>query len=151
LGSDLPYIAKEAFLPFYHKDLTSVFDLGGDNVGARILRQFCELVNYQESDLLLCVNIFRENTASVDKILKMITDIEDSSGMKITGLINNSNYLRETKIENLLEGEFVLKEVANLKGLQIVYTGVYEKLLNGNLELSGEVIPLKLYLRKAWL
>jgi RNA-binding protein YhbY len=150
LGSDLPYIAKEAFLPFYH-NLTSIFDLGGDDVGARILRQFSDLLDEKENDLLLCVNVFRENTSNADKVIKMISEIENSGGVKVTGLINNSNLLRETSYLDLLSGEKILREVEKRTGLKIIYTGVYERILKSCGKLEGEVVPLKLYLRKKWL
>ncbi len=35
--------------------------------------------------------------------------------------------------------------------MRIVYAGVHEKLLPEIGELKGEIIPLKLYLRKTWL
>jgi len=150
LGSDLPYIAKEVFHPF-SETLTSVFDLGGDDVGARILRQFAEFSALKDADFLLCVNCRREETADSEGVIRMLRKIEGSSGIKITGLINNTNLLRETSLEDLIFGEKVLKEVAERTGLEIKYTGVHEKLLPEIRNLGGEIIPLKLYLRKPWL
>ena len=151
LGSDLPYISKEAFIPFHQNYVTSVFDLGGDPVGARVLRQFSDIYDEKETDLLLCVNVYREKTGSIVGILEMIQEIEASSGYKITGLINNSNFLRDTNYEDLLYGEKILKEVAVKTGLQICYTGVYEDIIDSCGTLAGEVLAMKLYLRKKWL
>lgn len=150
LGSDLPYIAKEVFLPFY-ENLTSVFDLGGEAAGARIVRQFSELLDPQETDFLFCVNCYREETTAPEKIIGMMELIEKSGGFKITGLINNTNLLRETSYGDLLYGEKILEELERRTGLRIVYAGVHEKLLPEIGELKGEIIPLKLYLRKTWL
>jgi hypothetical protein len=51
----------------------------------------------------------------------------------------------------LLIGEKILEEVEQRTGLKIVYTGVYENVLPECGKLAGEIIPLKLYLRKKWL
>jgi hypothetical protein len=71
LGSDLPYIAKEAFLPFY-RNLTSIFDLGGDDVGTKVARQFFELINYETTDFLFCVNVYREAFRLIVKVSRQL-------------------------------------------------------------------------------
>lgn len=150
LGSDLPFISPEAFAPF-HSNETAIYDLGGDGVGAKLIRQFLDLIEPENVDLLLCINVYREQTSKHEKIIKMIKEIEVSSGLKVTGLINNSNFLRDTTYDDLLVGEKIIQEVVNITGLPILYTGVYEDILHKCSTLQGEVIPLKLFLRKKWL
>lgn len=151
LGSDLPYISKEAFEPFHNQELSAIIDLGGDGVGAKLIRQFSDLIKYEEVDLLFCINCYRDLTSTPDKIIEMIHEIESSGGLKVTGLINNSNFLRDTVYEDLLYGEKIVKEVSGKMNLDIVYTGVYEDIIKHCGKLEGELIPLKLYLRKKWL
>ncbi|HHX78661.1 MAG TPA: ATP-binding protein [Acholeplasmataceae bacterium] len=151
LGSDLPFLSSDIYLPFYNKEITAIYDLGGNDTGAKIFRQFSDLYILEEVDLLLVINVYREDTASKDLIIKMIQSIESSTGIKVSGLINNSNYLRETKVKDILKGEKIILEVAKSLNLQVVYTAVYEELVNNELKLQGEIIPMKLYLRKMWL
>lgn len=92
LGSDLPFISSQAFSPFSQPQVTAIYDLGGNGVGAKLIRQFLDFINKEETDLLLCINIYREETDDVAKIIKMINEIESSGGLKVTGLINNSNF-----------------------------------------------------------
>ena len=151
LGSDLPFISGDSFQPFLNKNIKAIYDLGGDHVGARLLRQYDEFTNDEEVDLLLCINVFREETATSEKILKMIADIESSAGIRISGLINNSNLLRDTTIDDVLYGEKIIKEVSAFTNLEILYTGIKTDIIDHSIELAGEVIPLQLYLRKKWL
>ncbi|MGD9605302.1 MAG: ATP-binding protein [Bacilli bacterium] len=151
LGSDLPFISSKAFQPFANPQQTAIFDLGGDGVGAKLMRQFTDFVNKDEADLLFCINVYREETDDALKIIKMINQIEGSSGFKVTGLINNSNFLRETTIDDVLNGQAIIEQVAIKTHLPIVYTGLYEKIDYHQSSLSGEIILLKLYLRKSWL
>ena len=81
----------------------------------------------------------------------MINEIEGSGGYKITGLVNNSNFLKETTYEDIIAAEDIINEVSDKTNLKVIYTGVYEKLIPIIGKLSGEVIPLKLYLRNDWL
>lgn len=151
LGSDLPFLSSDMYLPFYNKDITAIYDLGGNDTGSRIFKQFSDLYLLEEVDLLLVINVYREDTGTKELIIKMIQSIESSTGIKVSGLINNSNYLRETKIKDILNGEKIILEVAKSLDLKVVYTAVYEELVNNELKFQGEIIPLKLYLRKIWL
>ncbi|HNZ50877.1 MAG TPA: hypothetical protein PKG91_05185 [Bacilli bacterium] len=151
LGSDLPFISSQAFSPFSQPQVTAIYDLGGNGVGAKLIRQFLDFINKEETDLLLCINIYREETDDVAKIIKMINEIESSGGLKVTGLINNSNFLRETSLEDILKGQKMIQQVAEQTKLSIQYTGIWEKIPFPLGLLQGEVIKLKLYLRKNWL
>jgi hypothetical protein len=151
LGSDLPFISGEVFLPFHDKSKTAIIDLGGDPIGAKLVRQFSETIDIEEVDFLMCINIYREKTATAEGIIQMIRNIESSSGLRVTGLINNSNFLKETKCQDVLDGQVIVEEVSKMLNLKVLYTGVYEKIFTNCHELVGEVIPLKLYLRKNWL
>lgn len=148
LGSDLPYISRDAYLLFLNKEYRVIFDLGGSDVGARVLRQFEDSID-EDIDLLFCINVFREKTNNFENIITSINEIEASGGIKVTGLINNSNLLRETKCEDILYSQEIISRVAKELNLKIIYTAVLSTLNCRNLE--GEVIPLNLYLRKDWL
>jgi hypothetical protein len=148
---DMPYISRKIFTPFYNKDIKAIYDLGGNDQGAKLLRQFDDYHNH-DIDLYLVVNIFRQESSDSSKILQLINKIEGMGGFKVTGLINNSNLLRDTKIEDILAGQEVLKEVSQKTGLPIVYTTIWENIENAdNLILLGKVLKLKLYFRKTWL
>jgi hypothetical protein len=151
LGSDLPYISGEVFRPFVNEGLKAVIDLGGDPVGARLIRQFSDVIKDADVDLLLCINIYRESTKDAEGIENMMNLIEESGGLKVTGLINNSNLLRETTYEDILKGEEIILKVSDKTSRPLIYTGVYEKILPQCRALKGEIIPLRLYLRKSWL
>ena len=39
-NSDLPYLSARMYAPFHNTNFKAIYDLGGDNVGARVFRQF---------------------------------------------------------------------------------------------------------------
>ena len=141
----MPYISHKAFLPFYSDD-DAVYDIGGNEVGAKVLRQFKD-----KGTMYMVINVFREETSTKEGIIKMKMLIEEASGYKIEGFINNSNLLRETTKTNILYGETIIKSVSEKLNIPIVYTSYYEKLKIKEGEVLGTLIPLKLYLRKEWL
>lgn len=147
---DMPYISQRVFIPFHNKNKSAIYDLGGNDVGAKLLRQF-EDYNDQDIDLYLVVNVFREDSSSKEKIIELINKIEGAGGFKVTGLINNSNLLRETTLADISYGENIINEVAEVIKLPIVYTAVWENIYADNLAFQGETLKLKLYFRKNWL
>ncbi|MFA6627103.1 MAG: ATP-binding protein [Bacilli bacterium] len=147
LGSDLPFIDQKAFRPF-HTNERAIYDLGGDKNGALVLRQFEGLM--KDANFLCCINVFREATCDVPSIIQMIRSLEEASGCRLNGLINNSNLLRETTLEDVLHGQAIIEEVGKVTHLPLCYTGLWENLSPTN-SICGEVIPLALYLRKYWL
>jgi hypothetical protein len=147
---DLPYISKKVFKPFQQPDLTAIYDLGGNDQGAKLLRQFDDYHD-TEVELLIVINVYRQESDSVEKITQLINKIEGMGGFKVTGLINNSNLLRETSIDDIFYGEEIVKQVSEQTKLPIVYTAVWEDIYADNLVFQGEVLKLKLYFRKNWL
>ncbi|MDD3126970.1 MAG: hypothetical protein PHT27_05080 [Candidatus Izemoplasmatales bacterium] len=149
--ADLPFLAKEVYIPFHDQFLSAVYDLGGSGSGARLIRQFKDYLPNDEVDLLFCVNINREVTDTAEKIIEEIHIIESSGGVRPTGLINNSNFLKETTVQDIIAGEKVLLSVAKATKLPIVYTGVVSSIDSDDFHVAGEKIILKLYFNKHWL
>lgn len=148
-GSDLPYLSARIYAPFHNENIKAIIDLGGDDVGAKVFRQFGDF-NLDDVDHLFVVNVFRDRTSTKEGIIKTVKEIEGSSGLKVKGLINNSNLLRDTTIEDLIYGEQIIKEAAKELNLEIIYTTIYEK-IETDKELLGNNINLKLYVRQDWL
>ncbi|MBI9010045.1 MAG: ATP-binding protein [Tenericutes bacterium] len=146
---DMPYISSKIYKPFKDTSKKAIFDLGGNDQGAKLLRQFDDYHHF-DIDLFLVINIYRYETDSVEKISKLINKIEGMGGFKVTGLINNSNLLKDTTTEEILNGQTIVKEVSKQRNLPVIYTAVWEELDTSNLDLLGEVIKLKLYFRKEW-
>ncbi len=150
LGSDLPYLSARIFAPFYNQDIKAIYDLGGNPIGAKVFRQFEDL-DKDEINHLVAINVFREETETVDDIVAMIKAIEGASGLRVTGLINNSNLLNLTTFEDILKGQEIIEKVAEILKLKIEYTTVKKEIKIAEKALLGEVIYLTLYLRKYWL
>ncbi len=143
--TDLPFLSKKVFLPVL-SDKSAIYDLGGNDIGAKVMRQF-ELDDY---DLLLVINVYRVETNNEKKIIKLIEDIEEMSGYKVTGLINNSNLLEDTTYQHVLHGEDIIEHVAQQTRIPLLYTVVKEEIYDKNIEVIGETIKIKTYLRKSW-
>ena len=149
---DVPAVSAEVMRPLYDSKVNYVMDVGGDNVGARVVGRFAEHFQENDYDMFCVVNANREKTQTTQEVLAYIDAIEAASKLKVTGLINNTHLLRETTIEDILRGQEIVKEVAKIKNLPIKYVCCLEKLvehLPSNIE--GDILPMKLYLREEWM
>lgn len=151
LNSDMPYVSGEAAVPFVQTDKTAIYDLGGTENGGRVLIQFVDRIKDIENiDMLYVVNIFRPETATKDLIVKAIAKLEGESQLRVTGLINNTNLMHLTKLEEVLEGERVLKEVSKELNIPIKYT-VVEESHHFDYNFEGKLMILERLVAKKWL
>lgn len=147
--ADLPYLSKKIFQPFRQMTKTAIYDVGGNDLGAKVMRQF-DQEDRNDVDLYVVANVYRDETRDGASILRMIREIEGASGFKVTGIINNSNLLRETTYDDILVGEAKIASVAQSAGIPIVFTSIYEEIYDPTISVSGEPLILKLYFRKNW-
>lgn len=151
-GSDLPYVSGEGAVPFVNSNITAIYDLGGTENGARVLVQFLDRIkDVSEIDLLCTVNLYRPETCDVKHILQTISMYEAETQLRVTGLINNTNLIQETKEEDIIHGENVLLEVGKILGIPIKYTVVEETKKDFKTEFKGERIVLTRHIAKKFL
>ena len=112
---DVPAVSAEVMRPLHNKTSNYVLDVGGDNVGGRVVGRFAEHFNSDEYDMFFVVNANREKTQTAQEVLGYIDAIEASSKLKVTGLINNTHLLRETTVEDVLKGQEVVERYLKLK------------------------------------
>lgn len=151
LNSDMPYVSGEGKIPFINENVTAIYDLGGTENGVRVLIQFLDHVkNIDEIDFLVVVNTFRPETADAKKIIQTLKMYEAEAQLKVTGLINNTNLMKETTVEDIKQGEKIISEVSKQLNLPIKYT-VVEESLDIKYQFKGEEIRLDRLVAKKWL
>ena len=127
-------------------------DVGGDNVGARVIGRFNHLIEEDDYDMFCVVNGNREQTQTANQVLEHIRAIEQSSGLKVTGLVNNTHLIRSTTVEDILKGQELVREVSKLSNIPIKYIACLENIVEELAkDLEGEIFPIKLYMREEWM
>lgn len=151
-GADLPSVTGEVLAPLQDTSYDVVLDVGGDAVGARALARYKEYWNPKDYDMFCVVNANRGETATVEGVIKHIESIENISGAKVTGLINNTHLLRYTTVEEVLKGQELCTKVAKVLSVPIKYVSAIQKVaekLPSNLE--GRIMPIKMIMREDWM
>ena len=149
---DLPAVSAQVMTPLHEKDVDYVIDVGGDNVGTRVVGRFAEHFVEGEYDMFCVVNANREQTQTAEDVIKFIKSMEETSKLKVTGLINNTHLIRQTTVEDVLRGQKLAREVSDLTNIPIKYVSCLRSLVDSlpdNLE--GDILPIDLYLREEWM
>ena len=130
-----------------------IVDVGGDPAGATVLGRYAALLRGQEYGMWLVVNANRPPTREAGQVAAYIDASQRASRLKVTGLVNNTHFLRETGAEDVLRGDALVREVGKLTGLPVICAAVEERLLPAlrDADLAGELFPMTLRMRPDWL
>ena len=151
ITADLPALPASAKTCIGDMGVKCVVDVGGNDSGARVLRQYRNELQNSNAAFFMVVNVFRPETDSVAKIIKMIRSIEAETGRPMAGLLNNSNMLRSTKPIHVIRGSRILKSVSERTGIPVVADCTEERHMDSLEGYCEELMPITLYMRPRWL
>ena len=121
-AADLPIIVPEIKGMLHPSEGNiSLFDVGGDPVGAKLLSSFHAHLGGAPYELWQVINSRRPFTRDLAGCLKMREELEHSSRLKVTGLIANSHLVTETTAEVILEGYALARETGRAAGIPVAF------------------------------
>ena len=126
---DIPALPQSMYAITDDRSRKVVVDLGGDDRGALALGRLAPaILEENDFDLFAVINMFRPLTKTAEETVGVMKEIEAASGLRFTGLVNNSNLGEETTPETVLSSLPYAAETARLTGLPIVMTTVEKEL-----------------------
>jgi len=148
---DVPALPPEMNTLFEKKEYDVILDIGGDDLGAKVLARFKdELVN-QGYCMYFVVNTKRPMTDTVEKIEHMIYEIESSSGLKVSKLVNNTNLLEHTDADVVVEGHRMIEKVSDKLKIPIGFVSGFADLIDGvEKVIDAPVFPLNKLIKLPW-
>jgi len=146
LYADLPLLPPEVGALIKIPSKRVVIDVGGDDAGARVLGCYQEDLDRRGYDFYYVINISRPYAGNLDDVTGMASAIQSASGLKITGIINNTHLLWDTTLELIQEGAEFSGRVAKELGVPVVFHGVRDGFEGiESLNLKEPVFKMKLY------
>jgi len=136
--ADLPIIVPQIRSHLRDPDRRMIMDVGGDEIGARVLGSLSDVVPFDETDCLLVLNFRRPATPDPERSLLMIREIEAVGRVPVTGLISNTHLMGETTPAVVLTGYRQAVETAKLAELPLVAVTVTEEMIEDLREESFE-------------
>ncbi len=152
LTLDLPAVPGTLWQPIMDPDTELIVDLGGDPSGARVIATFASELKAQGYESLLVLNQNRPETDTIEKVLRMMQEIEDVTGLAFSGLVCNTHMLNNTTYEDIERGYRLAEEVSEASGVPIAYLAAVPDLLSElPAEWVGERIPIGMHMRDEWM
>jgi len=127
-SADLPIILPEVKGSLFSEEGVVIFDVGGDNVGARVLSSLADHIVDKDYQMLMVLNTCRPFTHDIEGCIKIMDEIEEASRLKISGLISNSHLLDDTDVDTVKKGLQLSRNVAERKGLSLEFATIGSKL-----------------------
>jgi hypothetical protein len=105
-----------------------IMDVGGADVGSRVLGSLPGLDNPALTDVLFIVNGNRPFAETPEAVVTMLRDIETASKLRVTGLVANTHLINETTPETISAGLDLAREVSSRLGLGLRFMAVLARL-----------------------
>ena len=148
---DTPALPAEAYALVHDRDSQAVIDVGGDDRGALALGRYAADIKAEDNyEAYLVINMYRPLTARASDCAEIMHEIEASSSVPFTGIINNSNLGSATTAEDVLASVEYANEVSRLTGLPIAYTCVKSELFSSLENKIENLKPIRLYVRQSF-
>ena len=126
---DIPALPQDLYAITDDRSMRVILDIGGDDRGALVLGRIAPAIRDENNyEMLMVINCFRPLTRDAESTIEVMREIEQASGIRFTGLINNSNLGRETTASDVLGSMAYAEETAKQSGLPLVMTAVEESL-----------------------
>ncbi len=125
--TDIPLISPEIKGLIQNSDYHLILDVGGDDIGTVVLGNFRYFIKDLDYEMLLVVNPYRPFTQSIPQIKQMAQEIENSSRLKISGIISNPNLSMQTDEDVIKKGHILIKQAAQKLNLPIKFICISER------------------------
>ena len=142
---DFPAMPKEIYALVAERDEKVVMDVGGDDRGALALGRYVPDIRAENDyEMLAVINASRPLTQTAADTVEVLREVEVACQLPFTGLVNNTNLGRETRVEDVLRSVDYAKETAALMGLPIFMTCVDERLAAALSPRIENLFPIKI-------
>ena len=142
---DIPSLPPDLYAITDDRSRRVVIDVGGDDSGAMVLGRLAPAIIAEDSYAMwLVVNRYRPLTPDIPSTVEVMREIEAASGLRFTGIINNSNLGAETTADTVLASVEYAAALSAATGLPLVATTVDGRLYEELKDTIGDLMPLQL-------
>ncbi len=152
--ADLPILMPgvKGLLQSHGQGERAVLDVGGDEVGSRVLSALEPVIDGSRHGVWFVLNMNRPFCDTAEGCLKIIRGIEGSSSMEISGLVANTHLMAETTAEMIRQGARLSREVAGRLGVPLCLVGAMEPLADQlkQEDLGAPLLPMRRLMVPPW-
>lgn len=150
--ADLPIIVPQIKGVIKRVEGSVILDIGGDDVGARVISHLTDSLKQQDLDLFMVLNANRPHTDKKNGVVKIMREIEEASRYKITGILCNTHLINLTTKETIMNGYELALEVHEETGLPIKFVTIEESILDmfDEKEFDYPIFPIRRFMLSPW-
>ena len=124
---DLPSL-DFSFIPRVRQGENVIIDLAGGENGLKLLARCYDALKAVDYEFLCVFNSFRPDSSSVEKMVGFAQDVNNFAQIKLTGLVNNGNLIRETSAKDVLDSQDAVLAAGLRLGLPLRWTMFSKKI-----------------------
>lgn len=132
----------------FASDCIAIWDIGGDDSGAVVLGRYADSIIQDGFEMFYVLNFYRPLTSNSEDMTNLMYDIEKSSNLKCTALINNSNLGLETTPSDIVETLEKANIVSETTDLPLKYTCIPDFLAEEFSAESEKFFPISIKTKK---
>jgi hypothetical protein len=148
--ADLPILLPEVKGLLQDGRTVAILDVGGDEVGARVLAGLQPFVVTERTAFWFVINASRPFNDTADGCLRAIGRIERAARLAVTGLIANTHLMSETTPALVLGGIALAEQVAAVRGVPLVLVAAMEAVAGALPSIPYPLLPLRRLLVPPW-
>lgn len=118
---EVPALPGEIFSVFDQPSIRAVLDIGGEDLGARVVSSLKTRIQSVSYATYMVVNMNRPFTDTKEKIIIMMRELEEATGLPTSGMINNTNLLAFSGVGELLAANRILTEAGKETGVPLSF------------------------------
>lgn len=151
LDADLPILVPGVRSLLLAGNGYSVLDVGGDDVGARVLGALTDALPLGSYRALQVVNANRPFTNTPQGVVQIAKEIEEAGVIRFSGYVCNTHLMDYTNLDNILEGVDLVRRTQELTGLPLEFVTAPEGLVEQlRQHVPEEVLPISRFLTPPW-
>ena len=116
---DVPSLPAQINAVFEDRSYHVVLDVGGDDLGARILSRYNDEILREDYIHYFVINTRRPMTRTPEEIEQMVEEIQGSARLPVDRFVNNANLLFSSSPEVLAEASGIIEKVSAKLGIPI--------------------------------
>jgi hypothetical protein len=121
---DVPALPAEISSLFEDQGVKAVFDVGGDDVGAKAVSRYRAEFTAGRAMSFFVFNLRRPMTANLADAEAVFREVQGSARLNFDAIVNNTNLLSGTTQADLLEGLDAACELAARLGLPVAFSAL---------------------------
>ena len=120
-NADVPALPGGLLSVFDQKDLYGVFDIGGEDLGARAVATVRPRLAAADHAIYMVVNVNRPCTDTAARIVRQAYVLEKTTGLPISGLVQNTNLLEYSQSESIDYSDETIEQAARQLSLPVSF------------------------------